>query len=201
MISAIIFDIGNVLADFAWAKKYRSYGFTDEEYEGVVNATVKSREWVEYDRGVWSDEQIAAAFVKNAPWLEEQIRRSQENLHGIVTRNDYAIPWLQSLKGKGYRVYYLSNFSRKIYRECEDALDFLPLMDGGIMSYTINQVKPDEGIYRALLERYDLTPEECVFIDDCQVNLDGAQECGIHTILFQDKEQAMADLERMLGEG
>ena len=54
--------------------------------------------------------------------------------------------------------------------------------------------KPDPAIYRLLLDRYSLNPEECVFLDDIQKNLDAAKAFGIHTILFRSMEQAREEL-------
>ena len=52
-----------------------------------------------------------------------------ENVHGIVYRLDTSIPWIQSLKAAGKKVLYLSNYSMKVARDNEDAMDFLSYMD------------------------------------------------------------------------
>ena len=51
-------------------------------------------------------------------------------------------------------------------------------------------VKPEERIYRILLERYSLDAGECVFIDDLQANIDGARAVGMRGILFTGPEEA-----------
>ena len=58
-------------------------------------------------------------------------------------------------------------------------------------------VKPEPGIYRLLLERYDLKPEECVFLDDTEKNLEAAEAFGIYTIHFKNKEQAEEELKKI----
>lgn len=88
----------------------------------------------------------------------------------------------------------LSNFSDKVKRDNEDAMDFLQYVDGGILSYRDGVIKPDPAIYRLLLGRYDLKAEECVFLDDIQSNLDTAAGLGIHTILFRSLKQAQEEL-------
>lgn len=82
------------------------------------------------------------------------------NVAGIVTKRDYAIPWVQELKMKGFGVYYLSNFSYRIHMDCMDALDFIPHTDGGILSYRVGTIKPGVEIYRLLLSQYNLKAEE-----------------------------------------
>ena len=61
-------------------------------------------------------------------------------------------------------------------------------------------VKPDERIYRCLLEKYSLRPQECVSLDDLAENVEGAKKLGIHGICFLGYEDANAKLERMLAE-
>lgn len=197
MITTIIFDIGNVLADFTWKEHYESFGYDEEMVERIAKATVKNPAWNEVDRGVLSMEEIIQSFIDSDPEIEREIREVLGDTSSIVKRNDYAIPWLQELKSKGYRVLYLSNFSEKAEKDCALALDFIPYMDGGILSYQEKVIKPMPEIYQRLIDRYDLKPEECVFMDDTVANLEGAQKFGIHTIHFHDQKQAIGELQKL----
>ena len=197
MIRTIIFDIGNVLTVFGWKDFLRSFGFDSETEEKVAKATMDNVFWNEFDRGQLSDEEMLAGFIRNDPSVEKEIRQIFENMHGILTRADYAIPWIRELKAAGYQVLVLSNFSDKVARDNPDALDFLEYVDGGILSYRDGVIKPDPAIYRLLISRYDLKPEECVFLDDTQKNLDAAEKFGIHTILFRGMEEAKERLREL----
>ncbi|MBD5476451.1 MAG: HAD family phosphatase [Lachnospiraceae bacterium] len=197
MITTIIFDIGNVLADFTWEEHYARFGYDAQMVERIAKATVKNPAWNEIDRGVMKEEDIIREFVASDPDIEEDIRKVLKNVETIVARNDYAIPWIQELKSKGYRTLYLSNFSEKAERECARALDFIPYMDGGILSYQEKVIKPMPEIYQLLIDRYDLVPEECVFMDDTPANLAGAEKFGIHTIHFRNQAQAIAELQKL----
>jgi putative hydrolase of the HAD superfamily len=86
----------------------------------------------------------------------------------------------------------------KVARDNEDAMDFLSYMDGGLLSCDYNVIKPDPAFYQILIDKYDLVPSECVFLDDLEANLAGARELGIHTIRVKDHEQAAAELEKLL---
>ena len=197
MIKTIIFDIGNVLTGFQWKKYYESFGFSKEIFDRLAAATTLNEDWNEYDRGILSDEQLLAEFIKNDPGIETEIRQVLTNISGMLERYDYAIPWIQELKKKGYRVLVLSNFSHKAYHDCAHTIDFLPYTDGGILSYREKCIKPEPEIYRRLIEKYNLIPEECVFLDDVQRNLDGAAAFGIHTILFQNQPLAKEELKKL----
>ena len=194
MIKTIIFDIGGVLAGFDWRTFYEGQGFGREMIERLADATVRSEVWKEYDRGCLTDEEILQRFVANDPEIETEIRKALDDFHGLVTKYDYAIPWVKELKAEGFQILVLSNFSQKALRECWHGLDFLPYVDGGILSYRDGVIKPDPAIYRLLLGRYGLKAEECVFLDDIQSNLDTAAGLGIHTILFRNLKQAQEEL-------
>ncbi len=198
MIQNIIFDIGNVLTDFRWKDFLRDKGFDDAMIDRFAAATFLNDVWCEYDRGEWTDEQMIEAFVQQDPAIEKEIRMAFADIKGMVTPRAYAIDWLKELKQKGYRVWYLSNFSRKAEVECADALSFMPYMDGGILSYQDKVIKPNPAIYELILSRYGLAAEESVFIDDTLINVEAAKRVGIHGIHFQTKEQVDEEL-RALG--
>lgn len=198
MIRNIIFDIGNVLTDFRWEGFLRDKGFDDAMLARIANASVRSPLWNEFDRGEWTTEELMAAFIRQDPEIERELHLAYDDIKGMVTKRDYAIPWLLELKERGYGVYYLSNFSQKAYEDCQDALDFLPYMDGGILSYRDRLIKPAKEIYELLLSRYGLKAQECVFLDDTPINVEAAKKLGFEGIVFRTKEQAEKEL-RALG--
>lgn len=197
MIKNVIFDIGNVLTDFRWAEFLADKGFSKEEVQRIANASVLTPIWAELDRGAWSFEEVMAGFIKNDPEIEKELHQAFDDMTDIVRIRDYAIPWVKELKQKGYSVYYLSNFSEKIERESIAGLAFREEMDGGILSWKEKVIKPDPTIYRLLLERYSLVPEESVFVDDLLVNVEAGRKLGIHGIVFQSKEQVEEELKKL----
>ena len=58
--------------------------------------------------------------------------------------------------------------------------------------------KPDERIYRILLDRFSLKPDECLFIDDNPQNVAAAEALGIHGLVFTSVEQLNMDLRVIL---
>lgn len=197
MIRNIIFDIGNVLTDFRWKEFLKEKGFDENMVARIAKASLMSAYWKEFDRGEWDADKLMAEFVKLDPGIEKELHEAYDDIQGMVTKRDYAIPWIQELKAKGYGVYYLSNFSYKAYVDCADALDFLPFTDGGILSYQDKVIKPGREIYDLLLSRYGLKAEECVFLDDTAENVVAARELGFAGIVFKTKEQAEAELREL----
>ena len=196
-IDTIVFDIGNVLTDFAWDKFLKDKGYDEAMRKRLAKATVLSDDWVEYDKGNLSNDEIVQRFVENDPELEKEIRSAFENIDGIILKREKTIPWIKALQAAGYRVLYLSNFSRQALEGCPDAMDFLEETDGGILSYREHVVKPDPEIYHILENRYELKPERTVFIDDTAVNIETAKSLGWKGIVYRDYDQAASELNAM----
>ena len=59
-------------------------------------------------------------------------------------------------------------------------------------------LKPQREIYETLLQKFQLEPEECVFIDDRLENVEGVKKAGFHGIQFHNYEQASSELNQLL---
>ena len=198
MIDTVIFDIGNVLADFNW-DRYIHQLLSDETVIGRVNEAIWSYGlWEEFDRGVMTDEEVITAFISHAPDAEREIHLACQHVGGCITRLDNTIPWIREVKASGRRALYLSNYSRINMRANPGALDFLPLMDGGVFSCDVHLLKPDRAIYARICKEYGLTPSSCVFIDDVAGNVEAARDFGLHAIQCRSPKQARADLWSLL---
>lgn len=197
MINTVIFDIGRVLAGYGWEKYLRGIAPEEEAYRAVEQAVFLSPDWEEHDKGLLTEEEEIRDFISNAPKYEKEIRQTYENLGECVWKLDYALPWVQDLKSRGFRVFALSNWPKHIYDQRKDKLDFLDLMDGYILSYQEHVIKPDPAVFRLLLERYRIEPEKAVFIDDTLKNIEAAERLGIHGIHFRSLEQAKEELEKL----
>lgn len=202
MIRNIIFDIGNVLASFRWAELFKDLGFTGEKFDRIAAATVlHPTMWNEFDRSLMSDEEIITKCIERAPEYEQEIRLLFSKTELLVEEYTYSHEWIKSLKERGYRVYLLSNYGKTSFEAARDKgrLSFLPLVDGGVISYEVKIVKPESGIYQALLEKYNLKAEECVFLDDRADNIAAAEAMGFHGIAVKNYELAEKELNRILG--
>lgn len=197
MIRNIIFDIGRVLIDFEW-NDYVHELFDDETAAKVTAALWSTGYWKELDRAVLTEEEILDLFYSAGPDVREEIYEAFDRVGECVKRRDWAIPMIDDLKAKGYRVLYLSNFSGHVMGSNPGALDFVPHMDGGIFSCDVKVIKPSSEIYTRLIEKYSLVPEECIFIDDHRDNIAMARKCGMKGILFETREQFEADLDKAL---
>lgn len=198
MIKAIVFDLGNVLMEFGWERFFHERGYEGEAFERIADATVRSPWWLELDKGTITKEEAVANYIQVAPEFEEEFLGLYNRIDQMLVRYDYALDWLQELRERGYKLYALSNWSKPALEGCAKGLSFLDDLDGAVLSYQEKVIKPNAQIYHILCERYDIRPEEAVFLDDSLPNVIGAHAVGMHGIHFRSYEQGKAELEALL---
>ena len=197
MIDTIIFDIGKVLVSFNWQKILSDMGVAEEEIPVIGEAMFLNPDWAELDRGVMTVEEVMQRFISHAPQHEATMRQAFLNIYQSVRTYPYSMNWIRSLKDNGYRVFFLSNYGEYPRELSSETLKFTELMDGGIFSYQLKILKPSPWIYLELMKKYNIQPENAVFIDDSAVNIDGAKAVGLHTILFTSYENALDELKKL----
>ena len=200
MISTVIFDVGNVLIDFDWdGFIHRMFPGREELIRELDEAVWGSGRWDRLDAGD-EPEQVFASIIAYDPKHEQELRKVFTNVGDTLRKRAATPSWITDLKSRGYRVLYLSNYSRYVMGLNPDVLDFLPLMDGGVFSCDVKLIKPDRRIYECLAEKYSLVPNECVFIDDIERNVKAGRDFGFKAIQFRTLEQAQHDLNALLKE-
>lgn len=193
MIKTVIFDVGNVLMRFDW------YGYVAGLYEKstaerINQAIMGSGIWDELDYGCRLEEDIFQDMVNTDPEIEKEIRYTLAHDDAAMGKMEYAIPLLKEIKEKGYQVLFLSNYSNHVMKAKWEVLDFLPYMDGGVFSCEVHMVKPNADIYEALVEKYSLNKEECLFIDDREENVETARKLGMQGLLFKGYENSYSEI-------
>ena len=101
---------------------------------------------------------------------------------------------LKELYDKGYRLYALSNWSAESLTLAQERYNFFPLFNGMVISGQEKTIKPDPGLYKILLSRYQLDPAETLFIDDHSENTIAAAKLGMKTIDFVSPLQLREEL-------
>lgn len=183
-IRNIVFDLGKVLLSYDWESYLESFKFDKKTYEIMADAIFRNRVWEMGDEGIVTPDEWIELFVKNAPLYEAEIRDILSGIKKTISPMDYTNDWIQYFKNKGYHLYYLSNYSEKLYIETKHDMKFIEEFDGGIFSYRVKCIKPEEKIYRILLDTYQLNPKETLFFDDRKENVSTAIKMGIQGVVF-----------------
>jgi putative hydrolase of the HAD superfamily len=198
LIKNIVFDLGNVLVEFNPQAYLEGLGYSAEEIPPLIDI-IYGDYWNRYDRGDYKTvADLRIALCKKYPKYGNDFFKILQpdwvNIHRVITDTaDY----LGELKQRGYKIYILSNLATESY-EFVKKLDFFQKIDGGVFSTFENACKPEEKLYRVLLERYNLNADECVFLDDKPENIEVAEKLGINGIVFTDFGTAKQQLEKLL---
>lgn len=196
-IKNIVFDIGRVLK--GWNPDLVPF-FGEKAGKETYDAIWTSGLWAQIDLGIIPDDELLRQMIAKSPQREKEIRWVWDHLDHISEYYSYSAPWIRSLKKEGYHVYYLSNYSERVRKQVPHTLEFLPEMDGGVFSCDVKMVKPDPAIYQYLCKKYGLIPEECLFLDDVQENVDGAIRIGMHSLRFEGYEKSLPVIRAYLKE-
>ena len=194
----IIFDIGMVLVDFHWRTTMQKLGIPENVIDTLDHNMVNHPLWNHFDLDDIPEAELIQKFKELSPECSEYIDLFMNNLDDVVDMFPDADKWLKSLKDRGYHIYLLSNYPRRLFALHTPRFHFLPYTDGRVVSYECHITKPDKRISQCLCSKYNLIPEECIFLDDRQANLDAAEKLGFNTILVTDPIAVRAELENIL---
>ena len=204
MIKNVVFDLGLVLLDFNPENYLTNNGLDEKEIPEYKKMIWGSSEWYQCDRGDFSYEEMIDSICDNNPQHSEKLRelldRNNYDNDSILSEVPGSYEYVESLKKRGYRIFFLSNVNDWILKYDQDTFRVFELAEGGVYSCEEKCAKPDPRIYQILLERFKLLPEECVFIDDSSRNVQGAQSVGIASILHTSLEDTAKQFEAIVSQ-
>jgi putative hydrolase of the HAD superfamily len=200
MIKNVIFDVGNVLVDFRWRALMDDLGMSVDRQEEFAEKVFGSKWWGELDRGALDEDYVLGKLRENNSEHLDEFNLLWDNREYLVETYDYVNAWFDSIKARGLRIYLLSNYPKSIFVLHEETgkFTFIDKIDGRVVSGFIGMVKPDEDIYKHLVDKYGLQYEECVFIDDRPENIDTAKALGMKGIVFDNYTQASQELDNII---
>lgn len=134
--------------------------------------------WNDYDRGTRDIDSVAQCL---AEFRGSDFNTAKSRMLEAITYQEQVVPTAEliaELKAAGYKLFVLSNMSKE-YIDFLREMDVFKYFDGQIISCEVSLIKPEKEIYELLLERYNLEPEQTIFIDDRKQNVEAAAEIGI----------------------
>ena len=194
----VVFDLGGVLIQWNPRHLYRKLFGGDEAAMETFLATVCTVEWNQRQDAGRSFADAVAELAPHHPDKVELIeafgRRFGEMIPGAI---EGTVDILADLKRAGVPRYALTNWSAETFPPQRNRFEFLSWFEGIVVSGQEGVIKPDPQIYRILLERYRIAPEEAVYIDDNPGNAAAATALGIHGIHFRSPELLRRELESL----
>jgi len=196
----VIFDLGGVVLKWTPELIIKQFFHDKDNHKQIMNDIIKHEDWNEFDRGSLEKEillQRIFARTGITPERGEQfLTRIWESLEPIPG----TLELIYQLKARGIPLFCLSNISWLALNYLEKTYKFWDAFRGCVFSCKIKLIKPEEGIYKYLFDKYDLNPKDCIFVDDLEQNLKAAARLGVTTHLFKTPAKCAAEINRILSD-
>ncbi len=198
-IRAVIFDFGGVIVRtedqqgrLKWAERL---GVPPEElYRTVFDSELAGRATMGQApaEAVW--DHVAATFGLDAASLA-QLRT---DFFAGDQRDDLLVAFMEGLR-PAYRTGILSNAWSDGRSIIAGRFGLGSAVDDLVISAEVGMAKPDPRIFTLALERLGVRPDEAIFVDDFQRNIDAAHAVGMYAVHFRGREQAITEVRTVLG--
>ena len=194
MITTIIFDLSEVYLQGLKGTEDRinaAYGIH------IANpALMNMKEAGKLFHGEISEETFWRAVVKKydlPATVSELMQLVRENFKEVEGTRDI----IEQLKVNGYKIGLLSVHVREWIAYCEERFDYHKLFHSTMYSFEVAVSKPDKRAYELILEELQVKPDECLFIDDSEINLVAAGKIGMQAIQFTKAKELQNDLRNL----
>jgi len=198
MIKNIVFDLGNVLISFRPSEYFDKKKYPENIKAKIMSDIFGSKEWHMLDDGMINTSQAINSIAATSSLNKEEIAHIFNLRSELLFPLDQNVRLLPELKKQGFRLFFLSNFPLDLFEEVKTGYYFFKYFDGGIISSEVKVSKPDSRIFELLLNKYSLIPEECLYIDDIEINVKAGEAVGMKGLVTFGSPEISADIEKAL---
>ena len=193
-VKAVLWDLGNTLMDWDPKRLYSKLIDDDHAVEEFLSG-ICTMDWHTYhDRGV-SMVDNRAALIARHPDKEDLIRAWDERWDDMFNGTlPGVLEIFEHLDTQGVPQFALSNMPAEKWPAVQRLYPFTQTLIDTVVSGEEGLVKPDPKIYELTKKRISSKPEETLFVDDRQDNVDAAIRCGFQAVRFVDAETLKSDM-------
>ena len=197
----IVFDMGGVLLDwnpFSYASQVSD---SQEDADLIFEALFMNHAWSLGDSGTLSDQWVLESALSKLP---ERLHRACEvawrtypEMQAVISETNELG---RQLHEAGFGVYILSNVSNRFRAELEPRIPLSSCTDGILISAEELLMKPDPRIFTRFCQRFDVDADDCLFVDDLELNCQGARAAGWHAFQFNGAiEPLKCEVSKLMG--
>ncbi len=198
MITTVVFDFAGVLTSSPWVALTAAGGgdlaLLVGDYEQDTD-----HPWHQVERGEMTiaDWAVAVTELGRGRGVEVDFTPLQTML-GDMTVHEQVVGRVRTLRDEGFRLGLLTNNVREGSQMWRAKVPVDELFDVVVDSSEVGMRKPNPAIYHHTLGLLGATPPESVFLDDAPGNVRAARDAGLHAILVDDPDHAIAELDALL---
>lgn len=195
-IKTVIFDLGNVLVNYDVEKAAKRFsaasGLSTKE---IWKRFFLSRFEQAYTRGEISTREFHRIACKTLG-----VAIPYATFRHYWTDIFWENPGMDQLLGRlkeHYPLYLISNTNHMHFTYIKEQFRILRHFKRVFPSHKVGARKPDLKIYRRVLKKIGVRPQETVFIDDMESFIAGARKAGMHAIHFKNRKSLIQDLRKL----
>ena len=195
-IKGVILDYGEVLClrpeQQQLLRMADLFGISPDEFGTLYEKNRRA-----YDRGDLTPERYWFGFA-DEPGISlsaNQISRLRAwDVEMWSDLNPAMVKWLESVHLGGFKTALLSNMHADMVAKVRREIDWIKHIDFAVFSHEVKLAKPEAKIYEYCLEGLETLPQETLFIDDREVNVEAAEALGIRAVRFESVAQLRSEL-------
>ena len=192
-VTTVIFDLGGVLVSTKWERVTHPFAEMSGQTPDRIMEGIRTGEaYFPFMRGEFDADEFYRRITRQFG-LRMEKEALFETWSSIIEPMDDVVGLVDRLKGR-YRLAIGSNTDVLHYARGMEVQPVLGQFDDVLVSYELGYCKPDAEFFQRGLEKLSASPEECVFIDDRQDNVDAANSMGIAGLQFTSAERLESDL-------
>jgi putative hydrolase of the HAD superfamily len=197
-----MFDFGGVISTSpfeAFARLETEHGLPADFIRTVNSTNPHDNAWARLERGELGVDAFGPEWAKEARALGFEVdgRLVLERLGGDIRPQMVAA--IKACRAAYKTACLTNNFGPATSDVSKEVAEVYALFDAVFESRVLGVRKPDPRFYELACSTIGVEPEESVFLDDLGINLKPAHALGMHTIKVTDPDQALAELEHVLG--
>jgi len=199
MPTHLVLDIGNVLSEWSPGPLVAA-AFTDpDERERAMRATIAHPDWLALDRGTLSVPEAAGRAARRSGLDPAKILQVYTGTPASLVAIEDTHAAVRELHRRGIPMLVLSNMQHECWRWLQDNHSTYALFTGCVISAETGLIKPEPAIFHHLTERFGLSPDDCLFVDDMAPNIEAARAAGWQAEQLVDRGRGGALLLELAG--
>ncbi len=186
MIKNIVFDIGNVLVRWSPTTIIATVFEDEPDVDALTKKFFKSPIFYDLNLGKVTEEEAIVLCQQELDLPHDVVKKVFKTAKESLIPLPGSFELLEDVYQAGIPLYSITDNVKEFMHYLRSTYSFLDKFKGVVVSAEVGILKPAAGIFHHLLDNYNLIPEETVFLDDMQVNVEGAEKVGMKGIQFTD---------------
>jgi putative hydrolase of the HAD superfamily len=180
----LLFDLGNVVLNWNTEQLIQNLPLNEAKKLIIKKELFNNSYWTDLDQGIITEKEVTQQIAEKGELTIADIELCLIAAKNSLIEIDTTIELMEELRIAGINMYCLSNMSVETYSFIKEKPLFKYFNDI-VVSGFIKMIKPDSDIFRYTLDKFNILPEETIFVDDSHANTTTAEKFGINCVHFK----------------